>query len=101
MTETRPTLKQKILRGMSEYLVSAVYLFIVFSLFDIYKSVILEQHRLGLLPFGLLVNALAFAKVMLVGQELHLADRFRNAPVQVRFHSSIYFVTKVGHAGGI
>ena len=58
MTETGPTLKQKILHGMSEYLVSAVYLFVVFSLFDIYKSVILDQQRLDLLPFGLsLVNA--------------------------------------------
>jgi hypothetical protein len=82
MSETERTLKQKILHGVSEFLVSALYLFVVFSLFDIYKSVILEQHRMNLLPFGLaLVNALALAKVMLVGQELHLADWLRDAPL--------------------
>ncbi len=82
MSEAKPTLKQRILRAMSAYLVSTAYLFVVFSLFDIYKSVILEQRRMDLLPFGLaLVNALALAKVMLVGQELHLADQFRDAPL--------------------
>lgn len=82
MSEAKPTVKQRILRGVSEYLVSTAYLFVVFSLFDIYRSVILEQQRLDLLPFGLaLINALALAKVMLVGQELHLADHFRDAPL--------------------
>jgi hypothetical protein len=82
MSEAKPTLRQRILHRMSAYLVSSVYLFIVFSLFEIYRSVILEQHRMDLLPFGLaLLNALALAKVMFVGQELHLADQFRDAPL--------------------
>ena len=82
MSEAKPTLMQRILRGVSEFLVSAAYLFVVFSLFEIYRSVILEQRRMELLPLGLaLVNALALAKVMLIGQELHLADRFRDAPL--------------------
>src|SRR5271169_5920380 len=82
MIESNRTLKQKILHGVSEFLVSALYLFVVFSLFAIYKSVIVEEHRMGLLPIGLsLVNALALAKVMLVAQELHLADQFRDAPL--------------------
>jgi hypothetical protein len=82
MSETERTLKQKIMHGVSEFLVSALYLFVVFSLFAIYKSVIVEEHRMGLLPIGLsLINALALAKVMLVGQELHLADQFRDAPL--------------------
>ncbi len=77
-----PTLKQKILRGMREFLGSTLYLFVVFALFDIYRSVILQQQQMDLLPLGLsLVNALALAKVMLVGQELHLADQFHDAPL--------------------
>jgi hypothetical protein len=82
MSETKPTLKQRILHGTTEFLLSAAYLFVVFSLFAIYKAVIVEEHRMGFLPIGLsLVNALALAKVMLLGQELHLADQFRDAPL--------------------
>ena len=82
MSETKPTLKQRILHGTTEFLLSAAYLFVVFSLFAIYKAVIVEEHRMGFLPIGLsLVNALALAKVMLIGQELHLADQFRDAPL--------------------
>lgn len=82
MPGTRSTLKQKIVGGMVEFLVSAVYLFVVLALFDIYRLVILQQQRLELLPLGLaLVNALALAKIMLVGQELHLAEGFRDAPL--------------------
>jgi hypothetical protein len=82
VSEAKRTLKQRVFHGMREYLVSTLYLFVVFSLFAIYKSVILEEHRMDLLPIGLaFVNALALAKVMLVGQELHLADQFRDAPL--------------------
>jgi hypothetical protein len=82
MSEAKRTLKQRILHAVSEYMVGTTYLFVVFSLFDIYRSVILNQQRMDFLAFGLsLVNALALAKVMLVGQELHLADQFRDAPL--------------------
>jgi hypothetical protein len=82
MSGANPTLKQKLLRGMAEFLVIVLYLFVVLALFDIYRWVILEQQRLELLPVGLaLVNALALGKVILIGQELHLADRFRDSPL--------------------
>ena len=43
---------------------------------------ILAEHRIPFAPHGLaLINALALAKVMLVAQDLHLADRFRVAPL--------------------
>lgn len=47
------------------------YLFVVFSLFAIYRSVILAEHHIDFVPHGLaLINALALAKVILVAQEL-------------------------------
>src|SRR5580704_7835457 len=67
---------------MKEYLIISLYLFVVFSLFATYKAVVLAQHQIQLVPQGLaLINALALAKVILVGQELHLADQFRDAPL--------------------
>ena len=82
MSEIERTLKQRFFRGMREYLIIFLYLFIVFSLFAIYKSVVLAEHEIEFVPQGLaLINALALAKVILVGQELHLADRFRDVPL--------------------
>lgn len=80
MSEARRTLKQRLLHGITEFLVSA--LFVVFSLFAVYQSVILEEHKMHLLRLGLsLINALALAKIMLIGQALNLADEFRDAPL--------------------
>jgi len=82
VTESKPTLKQRALRGMWEYLWIALYLLVVFSLFAIYKSIVLAQYRIDFEPQGLaLINALALSKVILVAQELHLADQFRDAPL--------------------
>jgi hypothetical protein len=82
MSEGKRTLKQRAFHGLREYLVISFYLFVVFSLFAIYKSVILAEHHIDFAPHGLaLINALTLAKVMLVAQELHLADQFRDAPL--------------------
>jgi hypothetical protein len=78
---------------MRENLLIAFYLFVVFSLFATYKAVILAEHQIDFVPYGLaLINALALAKVILVGQELHLADLFRDAPLiyPTLLKSSVY-----------
>jgi hypothetical protein len=82
MKDAKRTLKQKAVDEVREYLVISLYLFVVFSLFVFYKSVILAEHHIDFAPHGFaLINALALAKVMLVAQELHLADQFRDAPL--------------------
>jgi hypothetical protein len=82
VSETKRTVKQRVIHGMREYLVISGYLFVVFFLFVMYKAVILAQHHIDFAPQGLaLINALALGKVILVAQELHLADQFRDAPL--------------------
>lgn len=82
MSKSAPTLKQKARQGMKEYLMIAGYLWVVFALFVLYKSVVLAEHHI---PFALqgvaLLNALALAKVMLVAQHLHLGEWFKRAPL--------------------
>jgi hypothetical protein len=76
MHEAKPSLKQRISHGMRRGLVIASYLFVVLSVLDIHKSVILPEHQIDLVEFGLnLINASALAKVILVGQELNFANR--------------------------
>jgi hypothetical protein len=66
-----------------EGLVIAFYLWVVFALLEMHKSVILGEHHIDIPAHGFaLVNALALAKVVLVGRRLHLADNLLpNAPL--------------------
>jgi hypothetical protein len=79
---TNRTLKQKAYQGIKEYLVISCYLCVVFSLFALYKSVILAEHHIAIASQGFaLLNGLALAKVMVVAQELHFADQLKAAPL--------------------
>ena len=82
MSDSYQHLKQRVVHGMREYLVISFYLFIVFSLFEVYRSLILAAHGIDYALHGLaLINALALGKVILVAQKLHLGDQFREAPL--------------------
>jgi hypothetical protein len=78
----RQNLKQKAAHEVREYLVISFYLFVVFSLFVVHKSLILAEHHIDYTLHGFaLINALALAKIVLVAQDLHLGDQFRDAPL--------------------
>jgi hypothetical protein len=82
MNDAKRTVKQKAFEGMIEYLFISFYLAVVFSLFTVYKVVILAEHNIDFAPHGFaILNALALAKIMLVAQELHFAEQLRDAPL--------------------
>ena len=61
-------------------MVISFYLFVVFSSLVVHRSIILAEHHIDYTLHGFaLINALALAKVMLVAQDLHLADGFHDA----------------------
>ncbi|MBV8569128.1 MAG: hypothetical protein JO319_00815 [Acidobacteriaceae bacterium] len=68
---------------MKEFLVIALYLWVVFALLAVHKTVILGEHHIDFAAHGFaLINALALGKVVLVGRKLHLADDLLpNAPL--------------------
>jgi hypothetical protein len=81
MNAPKPTLKQKAYQGLKDYLILACYLWVVFGLFVLYRSVILSEHRIPFAPHGFaLVNALALAKVMLVAQNF-VSEWLNEAPL--------------------
>jgi len=81
MPEPKRTLKQRAYQGFKEYLMISLYLWLVFSLFVLYRAVLLSE-RVTLLVHGeALLNALALGKIMLVAQELHFAEKFRDKPL--------------------
>jgi hypothetical protein len=82
VSEVKQTLKRRVVHEVREYLIISCYLFVVLSFFVLYKTVILAEVRIDFALHGFaLFNALALGKVMLVAQDLHLGDRFRDAPL--------------------
>jgi hypothetical protein len=79
---TSRTLKQKAYHEVKELLVITVYLWVIFGMFIIYKSVILSEHGIDFAAHGIaLINAVALAKIMLVARAFHLGDRSNDAPL--------------------
>ena len=59
-----------------------LYLWLVFGLLAIHQSIILSQYKIDYQSHGLaVVNALVFAKVMLIAEDLRLGDRFNEKPL--------------------
>ena len=79
---TSSRIKQIAYEQLKEYLVAAVYLWVVFGLMLMYKAVILAEQHVDFVYHGLaIINALALAKVMLVAKDLHLGEQFDEAPL--------------------
>ena len=78
----RPNLKERAVHQVREFLAMFIYLWVLLALFVINHSVVLarEQHNYQA-HFFAFVNALILAKVLLIGEYLHLGNRFRHKPL--------------------
>jgi hypothetical protein len=75
-------LKERAFEGFKRFVAIFLYLWVVFGLLSIHKSLVLSQQHLDYEEHTFaIVNALVFAKVLLVGEELHLGRRFQNRPL--------------------
>jgi hypothetical protein len=83
MAESRQTLKQIAYLQLKEFLLVTLYLWVVFGLLLMFKSVVLAEQHIPFQYHGLaIINALALAKVMLTAKDLHLGERiFDDAPL--------------------
>lgn len=80
METSSRTLKQKAYHELKEFLVITLYLWVVFALFLVYKSVILNEEHIDYFAHGIaLINALVFAKFILIARAFHLGDRANDA----------------------
>jgi hypothetical protein len=72
------TLKEKLYRGARDYFVITMYLWVIFVLFDIYRSVLVAQYHIDDVAKSFaLINALALAKIALIAREFKLDARLR------------------------
>lgn len=82
MAATNGTLKLRAYREFKEFLVIALYLWVVFSLLILYKSLILNEEHISYLARGIaLINALVLAKFVLIAKALHLGGQADDAPL--------------------
>ena len=82
MSTSRQGLKQRVFLEFKEGLIITLYLWAVFGLLVLHKSIILAEHHIDFAYHGLaIINALALAKVMLVARKLELPARMKDAPL--------------------
>ena len=75
-------LKQRVVDEVIKFLTIAFYLWVVFGVFALHESVVSAKDHIEYHFYGFaLVNALILGKVMLVAEDLHFADWFKNRPL--------------------
>ena len=81
-TERKPDLKEKAKDQIGNFVLMFLYLWVVFGLLAVHELLVLSQHQIAYQSHGLaVVNALIFAKVMLLAEDLHLGHRLNDAPL--------------------
>jgi len=74
-------LKERAIDEFRRFIVIVLYLWVVFALLSIHKSLVLAQNHLNYTEHAFaIVNALVFAKVLLVAEDLRLGRRFERRP---------------------
>ena len=76
------SLKEKASEEFRRFLVIFFYLWVVFGLLSLHKTLVLSQHHLDVEEHAFaFINAFVFAKVLLVGEQLNLGTRFSQKPL--------------------
>jgi hypothetical protein len=76
------SLHERVIHEVKEYIIIAVYLYIVFTALVYFKATILHAHGIPFAPFGFAaIKALVFAKFMSVGFAFRLGERFKTLPL--------------------
>ena len=97
--ERKPSLKEKAVFQLREFLGMFLYVWVLLALFDIHQSIILAQEHINYQAQGFaIVNALILAKVLLIGEDLHLAREFEHKPLaySILYKSLVFAVFLIG-----
>jgi hypothetical protein len=98
MAKHRSNFIEKAETQIKDFAIMFFYLWVVFGLLAVHESFVLSQHRIDFRSHGLaLINALIFAKVMLVAQDVHLGDRLNDRPLiySVIFKSILFAIALI------
>ncbi|MGA7242381.1 MAG: hypothetical protein WBX19_04320 [Terracidiphilus sp.] len=88
-------LKEKASEEIKSFTGIFLYLWVVFGLLSLHKTLVLSQHHLNYEEHAFaIINALIFAKVVLIGDYFHLGARFDRKPLiyPILYNSLIFTV---------
>ena len=91
-------LKERAKGQLRDFALMFLYLWFVFGMLVVHESIVLSQHQIYFAPHGLaIINALVFAKVMLVAEDLHLGHRFHDKPLiySIIFKSILFAIALI------
>lgn len=77
-------LKERFVHEMKQYFLVSLFLFFFFGSFTMYRRLVLAEYEIGYLDYGwALLKALVLGKVILIGELLHVGERFQDRPLLV------------------
>jgi hypothetical protein len=94
----RHKLGHKLAHELKEYAGISLYLYVCFGAILLYKESVLEAHDLSYAPYGLAAaKALILGKFLLIGQAIHLGERYMHKPLiyMVLYKSVIFLIVLV------
>jgi len=96
-------LKQKFVSELTEYWFTFLYLVFFFGAFAWYRRLMLAEYEISYLHYGVaVVEALVLAKVILIGDALHLGRRLEERPLIIpTLYKAVVFGAFVGVFGVI
>jgi hypothetical protein len=97
--DSKPNLQERAKGQIRNFALMFVYLWVVFGMLVVHESIILSQHQISYRFHGLaIINALVFAKVLLVAEDLRLGDGFNDKPLvySILFKSFLFGITLIG-----
>lgn len=82
--EKKTALRQKVVHELVEYWINVAYLAVFFGAFSTYRRLVLTEYHIHYLHYGIgLIKALVLAKVIMIGDILHLGRRLEDKPLIV------------------
>jgi hypothetical protein len=80
--ERKRGFKERVFDEVVKFLGIAIYLWVMFGMFALHESVVSAKNHINYHFYGFaLLNALVLGKVMLVAEDLHFADWFKDRPL--------------------
>jgi hypothetical protein len=90
--------KQSLVREMIEYSINFSYLAVFFGVFAWYRRLVLTEYHISYLDYGAaLFEALVLAKVIMLGDILHLGMKLEDKPlIMPALYKAVVFTVWVG-----
>ncbi|HEY1906605.1 MAG TPA: hypothetical protein VGG91_11225 [Myxococcaceae bacterium] len=82
--EPKPGIRDRFIHEMKRYLVVVIFLFFFFGAFTAYRRLLLASYEIDYVDYGwALIKAIVLGKVILIGELLHVGERFEGRPLIV------------------